>query len=403
MPTYTYKVRSKEGKLLTGSTEADNRDEAISKLDKQNYSIIELSSQDNLNIRSNFLNNFQKIKRRDTNIFSRQLATLLRSGTPLLPSLNSIRDQASNKKFQSILDNVIDSVHSGTSLSESLAKYPDVFSELFVSMVRVGETGGILDKVLDRLAELGTQEMEMESRIKAALVYPVVLVIIAFLVVNLLIVGVLPKFVAVFEASGADLPIITQLILNLSRAVREYWFYILAGVIGLVWWFKVYIGSKEGKYNFHKYILKIPVFGKVYTTLQVARFTRVLSALTSVGVPLLEALDVVKKTVTNVVIRESIENIRRNLAAGESLVEPFKDSAYFSPLVTQMISTGEKTGKLDQMLDEIASFYEPEVEYTIKNFASLLEPIMLLVMGAMVAIIALAVLLPIFNLIRVFR
>ncbi|MCF7870450.1 MAG: type II secretion system F family protein [Candidatus Omnitrophica bacterium] len=403
MPNYNYRVRSKEGELLTGTTEADNKNEVISKLDKQGYSIIELSSNSSGGFRESFLDQFRKVKRKDVIFFSRQLSTLLRSGTSLLPSLKSIQGQASNKKFKAILDNVVNSVHSGTSLSESLAKYPHVFSELFVSMVRVGETGGILDKVLDRLAELGMQEMEMNSRIKSALVYPVVLVIVAFLVVNLLIVGVLPKFVSVFEASGAKLPMITQIILNLSRVIREYWFYIFAGIVVLFWWFKVYIGSKEGKYNFHKNLLKIPVFGKIYTTLQVARFTRVLSALTSVGIPLLEALGVVRKTVTNVVIRKSIEDIRKHLAAGESLVEPFKNSPYFSPLVTQMISTGEKTGKLDQMLDEIASFYEPEVEHTIKNFASLLEPIMLLVMGAMVAIIALSVLLPIFNLIKVFR
>ncbi len=404
MPTYAYKVRDSKGELVTGTLEAVNENSAVARLDRLGYSIIEVRGQKAAGYGADgILERFKHVDRRDVILFTRQLATLLRTGTSISVGLTTVCAQTTNKKFKAVLEDVTRSVHGGTSFSGALSRHPAVFSELFISMVEVGEAGGILDTVLDRLAALGIQELEMQSRIKSALVYPIVLVAVAFIVVNFLIVGVLPKFVGVFRASGAELPLPTQIVLGLSWIVRRLWLpALIAAGLAFVW-FRDFIGKEAGRFKFHSWCLKIPIFGELYKKIQISRFARAASALISSGIPLLQALSVVEKTVTNAVIRRAIENIRVAIAEGKPLVDQFQVSGMFSPMVVQMISTGEKSGKLDQMLQDVASFYDPEIEYTLKNLTALLEPFMLLVMGAMVAFIALSVLLPIFNLIKVFR
>ncbi|MFH1503865.1 MAG: type II secretion system F family protein [Candidatus Omnitrophota bacterium] len=404
MPIYAYKARDGQGELINGSLEAENKLRAVADLDKLGYSIVEITIQKNsFSLISAIFSHFQRLHKQEVVIFTRQLATLVRSGMALSPSLNTICEQTINKKFKSILGNIRQSVQEGDSFSKALAVYPAIFPEIFVSMVEVGEAGGMLDKVLDRLAKMSLRELEISSSIKSALIYPVVLVIVAFAVVNFLLVGVLPKFVMVFQASQAKLPLPTQIVLGLSGALRVLWLPILFGVGMGVFGFKRYIRNDEGKFKFHKWLLKLPIFGKLYAKIQVSQFARILAALTSSGIPILQGLVVAEKTVTNVVVRRSIQNIRVAITEGQSLEAAFKLSGFFSPMVVQMVSTGEKAGKIDQMLEEISFFYDPEIEYTIKNLTSLLEPFMLLAMGGMVAFIALSVLLPIFNLIKVFR
>jgi type IV pilus assembly protein PilC len=404
MPVYAYKVRDREGELVTGTLEAVDEKNLVAKLDRLGYSIIEVNVREGPGVsKVGIFERLKRLERREVIIFTRQLATLLRTGTSISTSLTTICVQTTNRRFRTILEDVTQSVHSGTSFSEALSKHPKIFSELFVSMVRVGEAGGMLDAVLDRLATLGTQELEMQSRISSALIYPIVLVIVAFIVVSFLVIGVLPKFAMVFRTSGAELPLPTHIILGLSSTLRRFWLLILILVGLALVWFRGYISREEGRFKFHSWLLRVPIFGELYNKIQVSRFTRILSALISSGIPLLQALTVVEKTVTNVVIRRSIQNIGSAITEGQPLVNQFKVSGMFSPMVVQMISTGEKSGKLDQMLEEIASFYDPEIEYTIKNLTALLEPFMLLTMGIIVAFIALSVLLPIFNLIKVFR
>jgi type IV pilus assembly protein PilC len=404
MPTYTYKARNRLGELTSGTLEAEDERSVANSLDKLGYSIIEIKLKADLfSPLVGIFERFRCVRKEEVIIFTRQLATLLRSGISLSSSLTTICEQTTNKKFKLLLEDISRSVQQGASFSQALSKYPQVFSELFISMVEVGETAGMLDKVLDRLANLGTEELEISSRIKSALTYPVVLVLVAFLVVNLLLVAVLPKFVMVFRASQAKLPLPTLIVLGISLIWRKLWLPILI-ILGLLsFWLRRYVKTDEGKFRFHYWLLRLPIFGPLYNKILISRFSRTLSALTASGIPLLQGLTVVEKTITNMVIRRAIQNVRLALAEGQPLVEPFKTSGLFSPMVVQMISTGEKSGKLDQMLKEISSFYDPEIEHTIKNLTSLLEPFMLLAMGIMVAFIALSVLLPIFNLIRVFR
>ncbi len=404
MTSYAYRARNQQGQLVAGALELESESAVAANLDKLGYTVLDIKAASGTSASFvKFSDRFQGLKKQEVIIFSRQLSTLIRSGMPLLPALSTICEQVTNKKFKVILEDVRQSVQAGSSFSDSLAKYPGVFSELFVSMVRVGETGGIMDQVLDRLSELGTQEMEITSRVQSAMTYPIVLVGLSFLIVNFILVGVLPKFVMVFKSSQSALPLPTTIVLAASWIMQKFWLPILAALVAGVFYFRRATASGVGRVWFHRWLLKVAIFGDLYMKIQVSRFARTLSTLTSSGVPILQALTVVEKTITNVVIQKAIQDIRLALSSGSSLVEPFKASGLFSPMVVQMVSIGEKSGSLDLMLEEVAKFYDPEIEYTIKNLTSLLEPFMLLAMGLMVAFIALSVLLPIFNLMKVFK
>lgn len=404
MTAFTYKARNQQGQSVTGTMELESEQAVAANLDKLGYTVLEIGK---IPVAGSTVlslaERFQGLKKQEVIIFNRQLATLIRSGMPLLPALSTIFEQTTNKKFKIILDDIRQSVQGGSSLSEALAKYPKVFSELFISMVRVGESGGVMDDVLDRLALLGTQEMEIQSRVMSAMTYPIVLVIMSFLIVNFILVGVLPKFVMVFKASEAALPWPTVIVLGASWVMQKFWWLIaIFFVVGFIW-VRQYVSAGAGKMHFHRLLLRVPLFGELYMKVQVTRFCRTLSTLTASGVPILQALGAVEKTLTNVVIQKAIQNIRLAISSGSTLVEPFKASGLFSPMVVQMIAIGERSGNIDKMLEEISKFYDPEIEYTIKNLTSLLEPFMLLAMGLMVSFIALSVLLPIFNLMKVFK
>lgn len=389
---------------MTGVLDLESEASVMEHLDRMGYSVLEVKSQNAaLASLGEIFERFQKLDKQEIILFTRQLATLTRSGMPLLPSLTTIAEQCTNKKFKVVLESIRNSVQNGESLSSSMEKYPHIFSELFVCMIQVGETGGVLDQVLDRLSTLSTQEMEIHSRIRAALTYPIVLLILALLMVNFIMVSVIPKFAMVFKASDAALPLPTQMVLSLSWFVKKFWLVVLGGMAAAVWAFQRYLSTETGRYRVHLAMMRFPVLGPLYTKIQISRLARSLSTLTAVGVPILQGFHVVEKVVSNEVIRRTIRNIREAITAGSSLVDPFRASGVFSPMVVQMISIGEKTGKIDEMLSEVSNFYDPEIEHAIKNMTSLLEPFMLLGMGLMVAFIALSVLLPIFNLIKVFR
>ena len=272
-----------------------------------------------------------------------------------------------------------------------------------MSLVRVGESGGMLDKVLNRLADLATGEMDLRSRIRSALVYPVVLALVAFLMVNFVLVAVLPKFVAIFEASSASLPWPTRMLLGLSELVRNFWWLLGLGALLVFSWFQQYYHSPMGRLRVDGLMLRLPLVGALILKVMVARLCRSVAALTKSGIPVLEALSVVEPTLSNALLQKIIKNVRGAISKGQSLTEPFKASGLFPPMVIQLINTGERSGRLDEMFDQIAVFYEPEVEATVRNLTSLLEPAMLLMMGLVVAFIALSVLLPIFNLISIIR
>lgn len=404
MSVFNYKARHKNGKLLSGSIDAPDEAVVVKNLRQMGHTIISIERESQFRLKlDQFIQRIKRVNLKDLLFFVRQLSTLLKSGIPLITAINSISEQTKNRTLKITLDKISKDIEAGISLSDSLSKYPQVFSEFFVSMVRVGESAGILDSVLERLTQLLTQEMEIRSRIKSAMTYPVILVLVAVGIITFILAAVIPKFVVIFETYEARLPLSTTILLTASLIVRKGWYFLLVAILAGLFWFKRYLKKEEGKYNFAAFLLKIPMFGQLYLKVIIAQFSRTLGALTKSGVPVLEALRVTEKTVTNLMIRRVIQNVQVAISRGESLSEPFKMSGVFPTMVIQMISVGEKTGKLDQMLFDVANFYDQEIDYAIRNTTAVLEPILLLIMGSGVAFIALSVLMPIFNLVKVFR
>lgn len=405
MPKYTYRARDKSGQLVTGSAESGNEYEVASGLRGLGYSIVEIRPEaaSSGGLQEYYYRAVSRISRQEIIVFTRQLATLLRTGNTLTSSLDNVAEQVKNQKLKEVIKQVMKDVQSGMSFSKAAAKHPQVFDGFFVSMVKIGEAGGLLDDVLERLASLGADELEIRSRVQSSLIYPVVLIGLSLAVVTFVLVAVLPNFVSIFEASQAKLPAPTKIILGLSWALRNYWYLAAGGLALFAFWLKWYISTPEGRYRIDGYILKSPLFGELYLKVMISRFSRAMAALTKTGVPFHEGLAVVENTIPNTVLRKIFIDIRNRVNVGQGVTEAFRSSAIFPPMVIQLISSGEKSGHLDEMFSEVASFYEPEVEYTLRNFTSLLEPFLLLVMGAIVAFIALSVLLPIFNLIKIIK
>jgi len=403
MTAFSYKARDAQGRPAQGIIEAEDEMRAALAIEKLGLNPVGISI--NTGFGFGKLMRFQanRVSHQELLIFTRQLSTLISTGAPLITSLRNVADQTQNLKFKQVIEDVISSLEEGLSFSKSLAKYPDIFGDLYVSLIKVGEAGGLLDKVLGRLAELSTQEIDLRSRIRSALVYPIVLALVAFVIVNFVLVAVLPKFVTIFEASSAKLPLPTRALLSLSYIVRNFWWLIGLVVIFALNSLKDYYRSSAGRYRIDYALLHLPLFGPLILKIMIGRLSRSIAALTKSGVSVLEALSVVESTISNVVVQKMIKDTRLAISQGQNLTEPFKASGLFPPMVIQLINTGERTGRLDQMFDQIANFYEPEIEFTVRNLTSLLEPAMLLVMGLVVAFIALSVLLPIFNLISVIR
>ena len=389
---------------MTGTLESGSEYEVAANLRDLGYSVIGITTQAGL---KEYVGNlgqfFNRISRQEIIVFTRQLATLLRTGNTLTSSLDSVAEQVRNPKLKGVIKEITRDVQGGMSLSKAVTKHPKVFDSFFVSMVKIGETGGLLDEVLERLASLGAQELEIRSRVQAALIYPVVLISLSLLAVAFILVAVLPNFVAIFEASQAKLPVPTRVILALSSGLRSYWYIGLGAIIFIGFGLKSFASTEKGRYRIDGYLLKLPLFGDLYLKVMISRFSRAMASLTKTGVPFHEGLAVVETSITNSVLRKIFEDIREKINVGQGVTEAFKSSDIFPPMVIQLMSSGEKSGHMDEMFSEVAAFYEPEVEYTLRNLTSLLEPFLLLVMGSIVGFIALSVLLPIFNLIKIVK
>ena len=404
MAFFRYKARDRLGGLLVGSVESSDIKLVHQNLKKLGYNVVNISSPGELELFiERVIESFKRINQEEVAIFTRQLAAMLKSGLPLIASLEAVKEQAVNKKFRIILGEIIAAVQRGNSFSESITKYPKVFSGTYVSMIHAAESGGMFVEILERLANLGMQEMDLRGRVKSAFIYPILLVCVAFVIVIFFLIKVLPRFNVLFEASGARLPIPTLILIGTSNILKNFWYLILIFIGVLVYYFKKYLKTESGLYNYHRMLLKLPIFGPLILKVTITRFARTLSALLKSGVSILEGLGVVENTIPNIVVKRVIQNIQSSISEGQSLVEPFKASGLFPPLVIQMLSAGEKSGHLENMLNDIADFYDLEINYTVRNLSSLLEPILLLVMGGLVGFIALSVLLPIFNLVRVFK
>ena len=395
MPTYKYMALDMAGKSRSGRLEADNETAALSRLQGMGVHITQVSEVKDAGKRAT---RYGKVKLQALVIFSRQFATMIDAGVRVVKCLDILENQTKDPCLKPCLNQVKRDVTSGLSLTEAMAKHPKVFSKLYVSMIRAAEAGGILDHVLDRLAFFLEKEQELRSKIKAAMMYPVVILIFSTLITTGLMIFVLPKFLDIFTQLGAPLPPTTKAHFAISHFMTTNWWLGPALVAGLISFIKWYGNRPSGRMMIDGLKLKVPVVGEMIQKMSVSRFSRTFATLVAAGVPMLRSLEIVGETSGNAVIARAIDTARTNVREGKKISEPLKASGLFPELVTQMIDVGEETGRLSEMLTKVADFYDAEVENAVKGLTSLIEPLMIVFMGVMVGFIAISVISPIFSL-----
>lgn len=402
--TFQYKVKDKAGKLVEGSLEAENAQLVVSKLRSMGYVPIEIQQQSGVNVHKELkLPGFDRIKLKDVAVFSRQFATMINSGLSLLRALYILAEQTESKPLAEVVSQVRMDVERGASLSQALAKHPKAFNRLYVSMVRAGEVGGALDSVLMRLAETIEKQVELRRKVKSAMTYPTVVAALVLLIVTAMLLFVIPMFESIYKELGGSLPAPTQILINISKICRKFWYVIFLVEVGGAIFFRRWINSEEGRKRWDAIKLKVPVFGKLVRKTALARFSRTLAALVRSGVPILESLEIVADTSGNHVVAEAVRDTQAAVKRGEPLSKRLEAHPVFPPMVVQMMAVGEETGALDEMLDKIADFYDQEVEATVDALTSLIEPILIVVMGICVGGMIISLYLPMFNIIKLIK
>ncbi len=395
MPSYTYVGRSRGGKLLQGDLMAASKSEAIAALRKQQILVTTVEEK----AEKKRLFGRGKVKQKELGVFTRQLSFMIDAGLPLNQALEILGSQSENKALQKTLFEVRQAIEGGSGFSEALGAHPQVFSELYTNMVAAGETGGILDMILGRLATYIEKLVKLRRAIKSALVYPVSVIVIAIGVVILILWQVIPTFAKLFTGLGRSLPAPTQITIDISNFVANYILFIVGGIVAVVWGVRFYYSTKGGRKVIDTLLLRLPVLGIVLRKIAIARFCRTLGTLVSSGVPILDALDITARTAGNTVIEEAVMEARVAVESGKTLSEPLRDTEVFPPMVVHMISVGEQTGELDAMVNKVADFYEEEVDAAVADLLSLLEPLIIIFLGATVGWIVVSMYLPIFSLI----
>jgi type IV pilus assembly protein PilC len=347
---------------------------------------------------------FEQVKLKDMVVFSRQFSAMIGSGVAMLRTLTIISEQCENQKLKVVLTDVRNQVEGGSNLSDAMAKHPQIFDRLFIAMVKAGETGGILDAVMKRVAEFLEARQKLTDKVKAAMAYPVVALVVAVVVFWAMLTFVLPVFQGIFAGMGSDLPDFTKMLIALSELMRSWWMVLAVVVIGAgTYMFKQWVATPAGRYTYDGWMLRLPVFGDVIRKVAVARFTRTFGTLIHSGVPMLTSLDVVKETAGNSVLSKGVESIHKEVREGGTISKPMSKLPLFPPMVVQMVAVGEETGKLDEMLDKVADFYDDEVENSVEALTSVLEPILVVFVGGIVGSVVVGMYLPIFSIINTIR
>lgn len=388
---------------MQGVLGAESEKAVIVKLEQMGYvpiTIFPSKAEQPLDI---FLDFFEGVKSSELNMFTRLLFTLQRAGLPLLSSLNALKEQTSNKRLKDTIEQIATDIEGGSNLSSALARHPKVFDDLYVSMVRSGEASGKLSEILERLSILGEHDERVRMRVKSAMKYPVIIVsgiIIGFLA---LVTLVIPRFQDLYSQFTTTLPLPTQILLGINTMVTKFWWLMILSVAGAIFLFKKIIKNAKGMFWWDSVRLKMPILGPLLLKLIMSRFCRIMGTLLRSGVPILQILDLVAGTVGNVVIVQIMDKIKKSVNEGSGMLEPMKASGMFPVVVTQMVAAGEETGKLDDLLLHVADYYDSEIEYTIDNFVSLIEPILIFVLGIGILFMALGVFLPMWSLMDLFK
>jgi type IV pilus assembly protein PilC len=397
MLTYHYKARDgKDGSLVTGEVQADNEQAAVKLIMERKLFPVSVSSEAPA---GSLFSKSTRVKAKDRIIFTRQLSTLIGAGLPLVQSLRTVRNQVSSKPLQSIIDTVIANVEGGSTLSNAFSAHPKVFNQVYVSLIAAGESSGTLDTTLERLANQQEKDAAIASKIRGAMIYPIIVMAVVLGVLIFMLTTVLPQVGSLYKDLGKTLPFLTQALLAISNFAVTFWWLVLILLGGAGYAAYNYGKSSTGHRELDRLKMRVPVFGMLFMKVYMARYARTLGTLVQSGLPLLQALDITKDAVNNVVVADTIDESIKQVRGGKALSTTLEDKKTFLPLVSQMIKIGEQSGTIDQMLDRVATFYETEVDDEVKNLSTTLEPVMMVVLGVTVGLIVLAVLLPVYNLI----
>jgi len=393
MAAFQYVAKDYNGNPVLGVVDAPNENEAANILHNKSYTVVSIKA-----VKTKLFKLDQaKIKMEDLVVFSRQLATMIDAGIPLVQALGILGEQVDNKSLKAVVLTVRQDIEAGMSFCDALSKHPTVFSELFINMSRAGEASGMLDEILDRLASYLEKTASLQRKISSSLVYPEVVICMALLITAVLLIKVVPTFKGIFDMLGGKLPLPTQILIMVSELVRKNFIYGAAVLAVVIIAFKKYISTPKGKYNFDKAMLKMPVLGVLFQKVAVAKFSRTFSTLVKSGVAVLNALDIVGKTSGNKVVEEAVANCRTAVRDGEPIATPLAKSQVFPPIVTRMIGVGEQTGQLEKMLTKIADFYDDQVDAAVAGMTSLIEPLVIAFLGIVIGGIVIALFLPIFK------
>jgi type IV pilus assembly protein PilC len=399
MAVFAYRGRAAAG-VQTGEIEAPDRMAAVGELRRRAILVTQITEKAGGKSRIRI---GSKVKDKEMAVFTRQFSTMIDAGLPLVHCLNILAEQSESRNLRAVTANVARNVQDGATLAEALRKHPRTFDDLFTNMVEVGEAGGILDVIFQRLAGYIEKAAALKRKVKGAMVYPASIVAVAFLVIVFMLTFVIPSFAAIFKDMGADLPLPTRIVIWLSEFVRSYILLIFAAIGGAIFAMRSYYRTENGKSTIDALLLRIPLFGPLIRKVAVARFTRTLGTLVQSGVPILEGLRITATTAGNKVVEKAVLQCRTSVTEGKTVAEPLKLCGVFPPMVTQMISVGEQTGALDAMLSKIADFYDDEVNTAVNTLTSLLEPIMIVFLGGVVGGLVVAMYLPIFKLVTLIK
>ncbi len=400
MAVFRYSAKDNTGRLISGVIEADTDASVVDRLRDMGFFITKLERTVERGDVLQALQGMFGVGLKDLAIFSRQFATMVNSGLSLVRTLSILEQQTSNQRLKQIIVQVRVDVEAGRPLSDSMGRHPKAFSSLYVNMVKAGETGGVLDEVLERVSIFLEKEQALRSKVKSAMVYPILLTVAALGGLFFMTMVILPQFESLFKELGAGgtLPLPTQIAISVSAAIRQFWW--LGFIISAVLFYALrrYIATPAGRERYDRFKLRMPIVGELNRKIVVARFSRTLGTLIASGVPIMQALEVVAKAIDNMVIGNAVDAVRSSIREGQTIAIPLQFSGVFPPMVVQMVKVGEETGALEQMLDKVADFYDVEVETTVASLTSMLEPLLIIFMGVIVGAMVIALYLPIFSL-----
>ncbi|MFZ0492132.1 MAG: type II secretion system F family protein [Acidimicrobiia bacterium] len=399
--TFTYQVRDGKGRLHSGELAASSSGSAAQALRDRGYTPLSIEEKKVSALQKEIkIPGFGRVKQKDLAIFSRQFATMINAGLSLLRSLDILAEQTPNATLAGVIKEVKSSVEKGMSLSEAMQRHPKVFDRLYVAMVRAGEVGGVLDTTLVRVADTLERSVELRGKVKSAMTYPTAVLGLVLLILTAMLVFVVPMFEGMYADLGGTLPAPTRLLLGMSRFTVSSWYIILGIAVGGIFGFRRWVSTDQGRFTFDRIKLKVPVFGGLARKSAIARFSETLASLTRTAVPILQAMDIVSETAGNEVVARAIRDVQASVKEGDSLAAPLAQHPIFPPMVVQMLAVGEETGALDTMLDKLAQFYNAEVNATVDSLTSLLEPLLMVVLGGTVGSMIIALYMPMFNLIN---